>query len=758
MGKEEVQQFIEFYNEKLPLAESKEQLEDLNKQFRDATNMGIDEARRFVKYGQEFGSAGGAGDLTRQTVQGLTFGGADELAGIFKGLNPLDELGFREGYEVGQQESLAGVEQMRREHPYQSFAAETAGSMLPTFFTGGSLGILRAPAWLKGASRAKRAAAFGASSVPGAATYGFLDPEATGAETRLGGAAKAGGWGFGFGTGLGASPVGTWIGKTLRNTEGSLLRDTPARPFSWLPEDIPGTIAGHNIPEAIPGVPGGGQRIPVQLPLRKAWEPRLVHGTIGEELTQRLSAASGRSKVDEYLPGVDIGGKHVRVDTEGLPQTKVIPGIGKGQSPYTEDLSLAAAIERAKVQRGLLENQRDIVAKEVYGAMDEIYDNPGWSLSAEDLATHYRFRDLDKIPSLSTAQTDVQKGLSKLRSLLSDIDDAGPSRRYLINVPTDETVTALGGGTTVTGTVTRTTQELSDAIKKGKDPLKPTQVARRDYLLGSTDPKTFDEVGEVISEGVAPKFDRISTQENPVFVAAGINNIRLGQNPTLKQMQAWEKQLTNAAETDNFAKGVLNELQTAMKLLYPGLNQADDHFRKASSAIDYYRVGLGEIDHVGTMDFKTRFGNIRDFGINEPGGGYNINTVVEGIRADASTADEGNMLVANFLDGVWEKEVMRELRTGKEQGEKVAKETRDFMMSQEGKAWLRHFFPENEKGKQLYENSLREIKNSTDAIRWRNTVRNIKNIILGAFVFRAAGGLFDFGGGEGNVDDSRRTF
>ena len=114
--------------------------------------------------------------------------------------------------------------------------------------------------------------------------------------------------------------------------------------------------------------------------------------------------------------------------------------------------------------------------------------------------------------------------------------------------------------------------------------------------------------------------------------------------------------------------------------------------------------------------------------------------------------------MANFLDGVWEKEVMRELRTGKEQGEKVAKETRDFMMSQEGKAWLRHFFPENEKGKQLYENSLREIKNSTDAIRWRNTVRNIKNIILGAFVFRAAGGLFDFGGGEGNVDDSRRTF
>ena len=62
------------------------------------------------------------------------------------------------------------------------------------------------------------------------------------------------------------------------------------------------------------------------------------------------------------------------------------------------------------------------------------------------------------------------------------------------------------------------------------------------------------------------------------------------------------------------------------------------------------------------------------------------------------------------------------------------------------------------RGKQLYENSLREIKNSTDAIRWRNTVRNIKNIILGAFIFRAAGGLFDFGGGEGNVDDSRRTF
>ena len=339
----------------------------------------------------------------------------------------------------------------------------------------------------------------------------------------------------------------------------------------------------------------------------------------------------------------------------------------------------------------------------------------------------------------------------------SDIDDAGASRRYLINVPTDETVTAVGGGTTVTGTVTRTTRELSDAIKKGNDPLKPTQVARRDYELESIDPKTFDEVGEVISEGVAPKFDRISTQESPVFVAAGINNIRLGQNPTLKQMQAWEKQLTNAAETDNFAKGVLNELQTAMKLLYPGLNQADDHFRKVSNAIDWYRLGLGEIDYVGTMDFKTRFGNIRDFGINEPGSGSNINQVVEGIRADASTIDEGNMLVANFLDGVWEKEVMRKLRTGKEQGENVTKKTRDFMNSQEGKAWLRHFFPDNEEGTRLYKSSLLEIKNSNDAIKWRNTVRNIKNIILGAFVFRAAGGLFDLGGSEGNVDNNRPT-
>ena len=510
---------------------------------------------------------------------------------------------------------------------YQSFAAETAGSLLPTFFTGGSLGILRAPAWLKGANRTKRALALGASSVPGAATYGFLDPEATGAETRLGGAAKAGSLGFTFGAGLGASPVGTWIGKTLRNTEGSLLRDTPARPFSWLPEDIPGTIAGRNIPKAIPGVPGGGERIPVQLPLRKAWEPRLVPGTIGEELTQRLSAASGRSEVDAFLPGVDIGGKHVRVDAEGLPQTKVLSGIGEGQSPYTEGLSLAAAIERAKVQRGLLENQRDIVAKEVYGAMDEIYDNSGWSLSAEDLATHYRFRDPDKIPSLSTAQTDVQEGFSKLRSLVSEIDEAGPSRRYLINVPTDETVAAVGGGRTVTGTVTRTPKQIADAAKKDKDPFKATGVSRLDYELESIDPKTFDEVGEAIGEvTIAPKFDRISTQESPVFVAAGINNIRLGQNPTLKQMQAWEKQLTNAAETDNFAKGVLNELQTAMKLLYPGLNQADDHFRKASNAIDYYRVGLGEIDHVGTMDFKARFGDIRDFGINEPGSGSNINT------------------------------------------------------------------------------------------------------------------------------------
>ena len=85
MGKEDIQEQLNAYDAAAKSATDQygdqADLEYLEEQFRDATNMGIDEARRFVKYGQEFGSAGGAGDLTRQTVQGLTFGGADELAG-----------------------------------------------------------------------------------------------------------------------------------------------------------------------------------------------------------------------------------------------------------------------------------------------------------------------------------------------------------------------------------------------------------------------------------------------------------------------------------------------------------------------------------------------------------------------------------------------------------------------------------------------------------------------------------------------------
>ena len=140
----------------------------------------------------------------------------------------------------------------------------------------------------------------------------------------------------------------------------------------------------------------------------------------------------------------------------GAQSLSIIPGIGPFAKAGVQSPLFRRALEAIGDSTGLSKEAR---SDAIRGKMSSLYDEDQTKLakeainkiadsqqdraltvygikSAEDLATHYRFRDPDKIPSLSTAQTDVQKGFSKLTNLLSDIDDAGPSRRYLINVPT----------------------------------------------------------------------------------------------------------------------------------------------------------------------------------------------------------------------------------------------------------------------------------------------------------------------------------
>lgn len=67
---------------------------------------------------------------TRWLEQGITLGGSDELAGVVGGVgSAVRGEGFKPGYDAARGETLAALEQSRREHPFLTGAAELIGGL-----------------------------------------------------------------------------------------------------------------------------------------------------------------------------------------------------------------------------------------------------------------------------------------------------------------------------------------------------------------------------------------------------------------------------------------------------------------------------------------------------------------------------------------------------------------------------------------------------------------------------------------------------
>ena len=333
----------------------------------------IAEARRAAQYQEEEPSGEMAkvddwGGKARQLAQGVTLGFGDEIVGAIKSISP------NITYGEARDKSRAGIEQFRRDNPLEAMGWEVAGSIVPGLLTAGAgtaatgMNLAR----LAGStSRLARAGGMAIPAVAGGAVYGAGEGEG-GIGNRASEALKTGAISGVTGGLLGASPVGTFVGKGIRKRGGAGPELAP------LTREQPGSILRH-APEEVK-IPFRQEPLPVQRPLREMFEARVLPGTPGEEAAQVFSTHSGRARASNMLPEETLqrGGKELE---ELLPENEIIPSSGPGSEYWSKIAkNVGATLQRVKTQKGILEAAKEIDRKAVYSPLDAVFTS-GWNLN-----------------------------------------------------------------------------------------------------------------------------------------------------------------------------------------------------------------------------------------------------------------------------------------------------------------------------------------------------------------------------------------
>ena len=695
----------------------------------------IGEARRAIKY-QEDGPVDDTGGRFRQFAQGLTYGLGDELRGIGAAITPGGEGGVGlDAYRAAQQRSKAGVEQFRRENPYEAMGRETLGSvatlplggfaagkaglsatkLLAGGLTSGSKTVRGATqlgqAALGGLASPSRAVRSGATAVQGAASGGLLgqDYGETGTGAIVGGV---------LGGGLGASGLGTRVAANIHKRRGNLLaKEAPSELLRMLPKQI--------------------GRVPIRDPVRQFAEKRIVSAQPGEEMAQALSQQTGRSAVT----GKEFAGE-AELGTLSRPSIfgndAILPVTGGGNTWLTRARTkIGQLLDRGKTQEGLLENAKDQARRTAYEPLDKLYET-GAEITEDNIeqvlkVAGINIKDVLRAPvmvgskitqpavtrntlanSLNARRTE---GLKKLKDMVKQIGDNAQTR-FLIK-PREQRI-----------------------IRSGLDAV--TEIKKTPIGLG---PREAEVVGEQI---------------NPRFVVEFLDSLSKGNIPSVRSLQAFRASLRREARVkdNNIAKAFESDLDKLLTRMFPGLDEADDMFRQAASYLDAHQLGTRKVTTL-TFDELPKHLQGNALSPSKPGAPAALEEAVKWVRGKGKTTAEGDRLVANYLDGVFHKEIIEPLLKGREGGTEAGHQLWDLMSSESGKKYIQQFFGKGKNSEHHVQQALRMMDHILDLNitnpKRAEAVRRFKQwaagIIAVSIGYKVLGGLLG-----GDDTESRPTY
>jgi len=677
--------------------------------FKDGNQgVSIGEARRAVQY-QEDGPVDDAGGKIRQVAQGLTYGLGDEAAGLWEGIKALGPGGVTPGeaYREGQQRSKARVEQFRRENPIEAVGLETLGSVATLPLGGFALG----KAGLTGANLLSKGLTHGSAAVRGASKVGqaglgaLASPSRTmrGAATAGQGAVSGGLLGQDYdetktgaitgavmGGALGISPLGTRVASNIRRRSGNLLaEESPSALVRALPENI--------------------GPVPIRNPIRQFGERRMVAAQPGEEMAQVLAQQTGRSRTGA---APDIFGNDA-----------ILPVTGGGSTWLTAARKkVGNLLDRGKTQEGLLENTKDKVRRAVYAPLDEIYGAGGditeGNIGRVFTASGRNIEDFLEAPVMVNGK--ITKPAVTRNTLAAQLN-----ARRTENLKELQDILKQIQGDKHTAHLLK--PKLQRLVRGGKEAVTEIEAT----------PIGFGREAEVVGE-----------QINPRFVVEFVESLKAGKKPSLRSLQAFRNSLRQESQKNNFAKLFESDLDRIMTEMFPGLDQADDMFRQASAQLDAFNLGRGRTKTI-TFDEIPDFLQGNALSPLTDRADESLRDAITFVRNKATSPQEGDRLVANFLDGVFHKEVIGPLVTGSEAGMKKGRKLWDLFKTDSGKIYLQQFFGKGRQSEQHLQQALKMMELALDPTitfpQKAEYVRQLKRAvglgIAGYLGFRLGGGL-----------------
>jgi len=241
---------------------------------------------------QNIGESSFAGDLTRATAQGLTFGFGDEIEALFKSATSGDIT-----YEEAVKQARGKLDRFRKENPVLAYGSEIAGS-IPTMLVGGA-GIKA----VQGAKKLADASKVGQAVKTGAVSGGIYGAGAgEGVEGKALGVATGGALGGALG---GATakilPKTTKLAKKLMNKD---IRVTTGQAFGG-----EGNFVGNllqNFEQNVTSLPGVGSPLQLGRITALADFNRAVMKEALEPITGKLTKNQFNALIPKNLKGNEL--------------------------------------------------------------------------------------------------------------------------------------------------------------------------------------------------------------------------------------------------------------------------------------------------------------------------------------------------------------------------------------------------------------------------------------------------------------------
>jgi hypothetical protein len=681
----------------------------------------VGEQQRAAQYGRpDDERVDDLGGKARQFAQGLTFGFGDEIAGIVGAIGPGT-------YREAQQKSLAGVEEFRRKNPWESIALEGLGSMVLPGAGGigaarSGIGILRG---LGAASKTRRALTHGGLGLLEGAVYGAGE---AGPGERLSGAAKMGSTTGALSGLLGASPLGR-MGQQAIRRRGQLLKDQPGAILKRVPDvDV-------RIPRVGP--------INLQRKARELFESRVAGGAEGPVTAQTLAAHTPRSAnilSRETAEAVtDLGGEPIESSLlstmrglEPPDPTLPLPATGAGRRIGTEQLDdLSGLTQRGTRQKGLLGAGLEVDRARIYRPLERVFggaEGKAWSLTDDvvDRAVEFGGDVLDD----AAYRSNLQRGRDLLLRVMDNLGGSGLLRGVGRSAKDKKLIEEIQKALNL-----EQRAALKQVLRKQK-----SRLSELDEF--SSTPARRKEAKELVGEtkGLEAKLRKLESVADEATL------------PSMTGMQRFRSAVRDARATEVKAFDNIDDIEQSMKLMFPGLDSADEVFKVSSTKSELFRAGLGEVD---TVQFRKLVENAPSAALGHKNAARNLDNLIEQAKAltnDPALKDE---YAKQFLDGHFQSELIEPLLSGKKAGAERAAKVYDQLKSPAGADWLRRFFADGDEGTKAWKKALSDIDQDlpleVTMPRLANFIRRSRYLVGGALAYQGLKSIGLIGGGGGDA-------